>query len=95
MDSPPSSTLGDITPAMSASVRAETRVETARSTSSGSAPDSSAVAISVAACPHFRRLSVRSASRAFSIATPATAASAWAISVSAGVKGPPVRFSVR
>jgi hypothetical protein len=80
---------------MSALVRADTWVDTARSTSSGSAPDSSAVAISVAAWPHFRRLSARSARRAFSIAIPATAASAWATSTSAWVNGPPLRFSVR
>ena len=90
-----SSMLGASTPAMSAAVSAETRVETDRSTSSGSAPDSRAVAISVAACPQRRRVSARSASRAFSIASPATAASAWATSTSAGVNGPPVRFSVR
>ena len=80
---------------MSALVSARTWVETARSTSSGSAPDRSAVAISVAACPHRRRVSARSARRAFSIAIPATAASACATSTSAAVKASPVRFSVR
>jgi len=80
---------------MSALVSADTWVDTARSTSSGSAPESSAVAISVAACPHFRRASARSARRAFSIAIPATAASACAASSSAGVNGPPSLFSVR
>ena len=80
---------------MSASVSSETRVDTARSTSSGSAPESNSVAISVPACPHRWRVSENSANRAFAIASPATAARARATSVSASVNGAATRFSVR
>ena len=95
MVSVPSSTLGASTPAMSAPVRSETRMDTARSTSSGSAPESNSVAISVPAWPQRWRVSENSASRAFVMASPATAARPSANSVSVSVNGPPPRFSVR